>query len=182
MYDAAMFYAPHAQKPATPLPNRFILGTIHRAENTDSPENMNGILQGLENISTQIPVVIPLHPRTRNILQKSHYDFEHSELHFIDPVGYFEMIHLLQNCELVVTDSGGVQKEAFFFKKHCVILREETEWVELVQHGYNAIAGTRTDKIIHTVQTMMGKEADFSRPLYGDAHAGDKIVETLLQA
>ena len=182
MYDAAMFYAPHAQKPAVEIPEKFILCTIHRAENTDSQENIKSILQGLEEIGAQIPIIIPLHPRTKNILHRLHFNFDQSPIHFIDPVGYFEMIYLLQHCALVVTDSGGVQKEAFFFQKNCVILREETEWVELVQQGYNAIAGTHPQNIVQTIQEFLDRKMDFSMPLYGDAHAGEKIVKTLLQA
>lgn len=109
------------------------------------------------------------------------YDFEKSHIHFIEPVGYLEMIALLSNCSLVMTDSGGLQKEAYFFKKPCVTLREETEWVELVNAGCNTLVGSDTNKIINAVEKMiLLPESNFNQNLYGDGNAGKEIVETLL--
>jgi UDP-GlcNAc3NAcA epimerase len=103
------------------------------------------------------------------------------ELHvdLVDPVGYFDMIELLKNCKLVLTDSGGLQKEAFFFKKHCVTMRDETEWVELVENGYNVLVGADTENILSSAAHMMQKTSDFSNPLYGDGEAGEKILSAL---
>ncbi len=180
MYDAALFYKSKAHKPQTNLPNNFILCTIHRAENTDNPQKMSSIFSALEELSHNTPVVIPIHPRTRAILKKSCYNFAESGITFIDPVGYFEMIWLITNSQLIMTDSGGLQKEAYFFGKKCVTLREQTEWVELVDCGCNILAGSDTQTIVSSVNEMLSRNADFSTPLYGDGHSGELIVKTLL--
>ena len=148
MQDAAIFYAAKAEEKSTVLKTidlpSFILATIHRQENTDNPENLKRIIDGLNAIHKQIPVVVPLHPRTRNILAQN---YQLPDFTIIDPVGYFDMIMLLKSCEMVITDSGGVQKEAFFFGKHCITLREQTEWVELVENGFNILVGSDTSKL-----------------------------------
>lgn len=179
MYDAAMFYAPQAQKQETNLPEKYILCTMHRAENTDNSEILKGIVSALEQIATNISVIIPLHPRTKAKLTALDYDFENSPIRFIAPVGYLEMIYLLQHCDLVMTDSGGLQKEACFFQKNCVTLRNETEWVELVQNGFNQIAGTCPSDIVKSVQLMLSHKPDFSIALYGSGNAGGTIAKTL---
>ena len=122
MQDAAIFYSELAQKPELNLPKQFILATIHRAENTDEPKRLTSIFNALSVISNEIPIILPLHPRTKKIISNSQLKTNNSQLIFIDPVGYLEMIYLLQNCSLVMTDSGGLQKEAFFFEKPCVTL------------------------------------------------------------
>ena len=125
MQDAAIYYAARAEQKSSILQQialpKFVLATIHRQENTDSPENLRHIIAGLNEINRQTPVLVPLHPRTRNILAQLNIV---PEFKLIDPVGYFDMIMLLKSCELVITDSGGVQKEAFFFGKHCITLRD----------------------------------------------------------
>src|SRR5690606_17553315 len=108
------------------------LSTVHRAENTDNVEAVKGMFGALEEISKETPVILPLHPRTKNKLESYNYNFSQSSIKFIEPVGYLEMVYLLKNCDAVMTDSGGLQKEAYFFKKQCLTLREETEWIELV--------------------------------------------------
>jgi UDP-GlcNAc3NAcA epimerase len=97
----------------------------------------------------------------------------------IDPVGYLEMIYLLENCMLVMTDSGGLQKEAFFFKKPCITMRDETEWVELVEHGFNSLTGAETPKIIHVYRKVTQANYDFQVQLYGDGKTGERIVKIL---
>ncbi len=179
MYDAAMFYASQSRKPSEPIPDKYILCTIHRAENTDDPETLKGIFAALEQISQTIPVLIPLHPRTKAKLANIDYDFSKSAIRFIAPVGYLEMIYLLQHCDLVMTDSGGLQKEAYFFQRNCVTLRMETEWIELVTNGFNSIAGIKTNDIVKAAHNMMTKKSDFSTALYGDGHSGEKIVQEL---
>lgn len=128
MLDVALFYKERATKPKDSLPEQFVLCTVHRAENTDDVDRLKSIFESLEIISKTTPVVLPLHPRTKSKLISIDYDFDNSKIKFINPVGYFEMIWLLQNCSFVMTDSGGLQKEAFFFKKQCITLRDETEW------------------------------------------------------
>ena len=182
MYDAALFYSGSARPPQTELPDHFILCTIHRAENTDTPEILTAMMTALEKVSKrELPVVLPLHPRTRARLDEMGYDRAASPIRFIEPVGYFEMVWLLQHCSLVMTDSGGVQKEAFFFRRPCVTLRNETEWVELVAGGYNRLAGTAPSEILSATETMLSAAPDYSVPLYGDGKSGEMIVEKLMQ-
>ncbi|MBR0077737.1 MAG: UDP-N-acetylglucosamine 2-epimerase, partial [Bacteroidales bacterium] len=140
------------------------------------------LIQGLEAVSEkQLPVVLPLHPRTRAKLDALGYDRAASPIRFIEPVGYFEMVWLLQHCSLVMTDSGGVQKEAFFFRRPCVTLRNETEWVELVAGGYNRLTGSRPDEITAAAEAMLAARPDYSVPLYGDGKSGEAIVKKLME-
>lgn len=183
MQDAALFYTSKAVQPILPLPDNFILATVHRAENTDNVEKLTSIFRALEKISQQIMVIIPLHPRTRQKLSTLHFDFNNSAIRFIDPVGYLEMVWMLKNCSLVMTDSGGLQKEAYFFHKYCVTLRTETEWVELTEHGFNVIAGWQEEPILDCFNQMHSKKnSEFNTSLYGNGHAGEKIIEELLKA
>jgi UDP-GlcNAc3NAcA epimerase len=182
MLDAGMFYAQRSKERAT-LPSEFfegdfILCTLHRAENTDDKERLTSIVNALNTIHESTRVVMPLHPRTSGLIEK--YGLE-LKVDLIDPVGYFDMIELLKNCSLVMTDSGGLQKEAYFFEKNCVTMRDETEWVELVENGFNLLSGANGALIIEHTQTMLSKASDFSSQLYGDGHAGEQIVETLLE-
>ena len=181
MQDAAIFYSSKAQKPQTEIPSHFILATVHRAENTDDFAKLSTIFNALNELAKQHGLVLPLHPRTKQKLQQIHFDFDHSNIQFINPVGYLEMIYLLKNCKLVMTDSGGLQKEAYFFRKPAVTLREETEWVELTQHGFNKIAGSNNSQIIENAEFMLSKtDFNFDLNLYGNGIAGKTIVETLL--
>ena len=179
MYDAALFYQSKATKPNANIPAKYILCTVHRAENTDNSDNLKNIFNAIEEISKTTPVVIPIHPRTQKILKASNYNFAESNITFINPVGYFEMIWLINNSLLVMTDSGGLQKEAYFFKKKCVTLREQTEWIELVNCGCNVIAGTSSKNILDSVSQMLLATPSFSEPLYGDGNAGRDIIDTL---
>lgn len=177
MLDAALFYAPMSKKPQIELPEKFILSTIHRAENTDDPQRLKAIFEALSEISKQIPIVLPLHPRTKKII--GNYKLETTNLQIIEPVGYFEMVHLLQNCEMVMTDSGGLQKEAYFFAKLCITLRDETEWVELVENGFNKLVGADKNKIIKAFNEMFLKKINFNKNLYGNGFASQKIINEL---
>lgn len=180
MQDAALFYSNKAQKPESDIPDKFILCTIHRAENTDNPEAFKNIFEALDEITKITPVVMPLHPRTRNKLHSMAYNFTASAITFIEPVGYLKMVWLLQNCQIVITDSGGLQKEAYFFKKQCLTLREETEWVELVEGGYNQICGSNKTKIFSTLDKARNQlKRNFEKNHYGDGKAGEKIINSL---
>lgn len=181
MYDAALYYRSKAVKPNIVVPEKFILCTIHRAENTDNVNNLNEIFSALETIAKDVPILIPIHPRTKNILLKNNYNFNDSKIQFISPVGYFEMIWLITNSALVLTDSGGLQKEAYFFGKKCVTLRKQTEWVELIEHGCNVLVGTDFSKIIAGTNSMLASHPDFSAKLYGDGQTGKKIIDKLLE-
>ena len=181
MQDAALYYAQKAEQKSVILSKlnspEFVLATFHRQENTDSPQNLKGIIDGLNAINKQIPVIVPLHPRTRNILNAQKIV---PEFTVIEPVGYFDMILLLKNCKMVVTDSGGVQKEAYFFKKKCIILRPETEWVEIVAHGSAILADADTNRIIEAYRTLQAKTFTEYPEYYGDGKAAQSILKSLL--
>ena len=182
MQDAAIYYAAKAEQKSDILKtlnfDRFVLGTIHRQENTDSPENLRNIIYGLNEINRQTPVIVPIHPRTRNILAQLNIV---PEFKLIDPIGYFDMIMLLKSCDLVITDSGGVQKEAFFFGKHCITLREQTEWVELVENGFNILVGSDSEKLNQAFEFFKTKKTDFSVDLYGKGQAAERAAKEIIK-
>ena len=157
--------------------NNFILATIHRQENTDNLDHLKAIFKGLEEINKQYKVILPLHPRTRAILEKNNLNYA---ITTIPPVGYFDMLELLKHCKMVVSDSGGLQKEAFFNKKHCIIVREETEWVELVEHRFAKIVGSDTKQILKAFETFKNSTTDFSKNLYGN-HVGENIYSEIIK-
>jgi UDP-GlcNAc3NAcA epimerase len=179
MFDAALYYRKHARKLDFDLPERFILATVHRSENTDDPTRLTNIICGLEKAGKKIPVVVPLHPRTRKCMDQFDLQPNPEQVWLIEPVGYLNMIYLLEHCSLVLTDSGGLQKEAYFFRKPCVTFREETEWVELVEHGFNRLVGADPDQIMQAVTEAVGIRVNFDQYLYGDGKAGEKIVNFL---
>lgn len=182
MKDAVEFYGENSHEKSSIISdlklksNEFVLATIHRQENTDSIENLKSIFEGLEKINTEKTVVIPLHPRTKSILEKNKLNYN---ITVIDPVGYFDMLELLKNCNCVITDSGGLQKEAFFNKKHCIIAREETEWVELVSNNFAKIVGSNTDEIIKAFEHFQSAKTNFDLELYGNM-VGEKIYKEIL--
>lgn len=178
MQDSALLFAPNAKKPNNlRIDHDFVLATLHRAENTDNPTRLTNIVDALNTIHQTIaPVVLPLHPRTKKILSQHHLELN---VHIIEPVGYFEMIWLLTHCSLVLTDSGGVQKEAFFFQKPCVTMRDQTEWVELVEIGANQLVGANRQAIIHAVKNNAHKLIEDPDHLYGGGKAADNIVKLL---
>jgi UDP-GlcNAc3NAcA epimerase len=185
MFDAALFYRERAK--AGPIvanlldryKDGFYLATVHRQENTDNPQRLRSIMAALEEIAERVPVVLPLHPRTRKYLLDLGLDMKWVTC--IEPVGYFDMVCLLDKCRAVFTDSGGVQKEAYFFHKPCITLRDETEWVELVEHKFNLLVGADRDRIIDAEQHFVAQDRDFSIPLYGNGKAGDKIIELIIR-
>lgn len=180
MQDAALFYESKAQKPTFDIPENFILATIHRAENTDDISRLTDIFEAFEELTKTISVVLPLHPRTKQKLTTLNYNLSESSIYFIEPVGYLEIVYLLKNCCLVMTDSGGLQKEAYFFKKPCITLREETEWVELVENGFNILTGSDKNKINNAFTQLLNKEISFDIDLYGNGKACKRIVKELL--
>ena len=179
MKDAARQFAPLMRAPKTDLPERYVLCTFHRAENVDNPQTLKQLLYALELTCQTIPVVCPLHPHTRKSMEAIGYPVEKSPIRFIEPVGYLEMLYLLSHSVLVMTDSGGLQKEAYYMKKYCITLREETEWTELVGCGYNHVVGTEPMNILQTVQNLMDVPPVFPIALYGDGHAAEIIARTL---
>jgi UDP-GlcNAc3NAcA epimerase len=179
MYDVALYYSQFSAKRSTLISDLkieekpFILATLHRQENTDDLVRLNSIISALNILSSDYKIVLPVHPRTRKILQN-----ENIKLNFepIEPVGYFDMIELLKHCKMVITDSGGVQKEAFFFEKHCLVIRDETEWTELVDLKYNFIVGSGTNKILNTFVEVAKTSVKFDVKLYGVGNAAEKIA------
>ncbi|GAB6072767.1 UDP-N-acetylglucosamine 2-epimerase (non-hydrolyzing) [Venenivibrio stagnispumantis] len=193
MYDVALYYKQFAKKPLSlftihyhsplsTITNHFILCTIHREENTDNIERLKNIFEAIEEISKEIPVILPLHPRTKKIIENN--NINPKNVITIEPVSYLEMIWLLDNCKMVMTDSGGLQKEAYFFKKPCITLRDETEWVELVEIGANILAGAEKEKILGAYRKFTNNlpltTNHYPLNLYGDGRASGKIVGELI--
>jgi UDP-GlcNAc3NAcA epimerase len=178
MYDAALYYQKKARRPlGSTHEENFILATVHRAENTDDPVRLGCIMEALRRLAEDRPVILPLHPRTRSRIVLHGIDV--GRITMLDPVGYLEMLWLLQNCEVVVTDSGGLQKEAYFFGKPCVITRDQTEWVELVESGWNVLVGAANPSDI------IQRTSDFIPPvtsptIFGDGHAGERVASLLV--
>lgn len=178
MQDSALLFSQLAQRPLNlEIENGFVLATLHRAENTDDPSRLAAIVGALNQVHTTIaPVLLPLHPRTKGMIAKLGLDLK---VKTVDPVGYLEMIWLLQHCGIVLTDSGGVQKEAFFFGKACVTMRDQTEWIELVACGANVLVGSDAGLIIKAVQDNYGRLVSDPHNLYGGGHASVKIAQHL---
>ena len=168
--------------------NGYVLATIHRDNNTDSQERLTSIFQALLDIADRdgVKIVIPLHPRTKKLLPlnltPSVYERlkESERVSIIPPASFFEIIELERHARLVMTDSGGVQKEAFFFARPCVILRPETEWVEIVEHKAGILADADYDRILNAYQELTGKPVTFP-PLFGNGKAAETILETILE-
>lgn len=178
MQEGAIFYKNLARKPSCDIKNDFILCTIHRAENTDDEVRLRNIFEALKRIGNEKQVILPLHPRTKKTVENLKLNIQNLTL--IDPVGYLEMIWLIDNCSLVMTDSGGLQKEAYFFEKPCITLRDETEWVELVECGANILAGADKEKILEAYKNYKSLTADkLPQNLYGGGNASQKIVQYL---
>lgn len=183
MQDGAIFYKDLAQKPSGfMISEDYVLCTIHRAENTDDYARLTSIFDALHEISQTKQVILPLHPRTKKIIQDLEVNIE--KLTIIDPVGYLNMVWLIDNCSFVMTDSGGLQKEAYFFSKPCITLRDETEWVELVKAGTNVLAGAHKTKIIEAYKLVSNRfEKDiFEHKLYGGGMASEKIIKFLVES
>lgn len=183
MFDAAEYYKAHSRKPVWFdalgfVINEFVLCTTHRAENTDDRARMHAILNGLK--EAELPVILPLHPRTRNRLQQMNLQLP-SNIKAVDPVGYLEMVWLEANCKLIATDSGGVQKEAYFHKKRCVTLRDETEWVELVSGGFNKLVGVNSTLIARSIKNSVNPPNFNEHEMYGDGNASKKILDLLFK-
>ena len=181
MYDAALHYSKKSAIKSKFINNLeiskpFILATLHRQENTDNLQNLSSIIEAFNELNKKYKIILPLHPRTKKIIAQADLKLN---LKVIDPVGYFDMIELIKHCSLVMTDSGGLQKEAYFFEKNCVTLREETEWTELVHSGYNVLTGANKDSIIKEAKRMLAQSADFKDKLYGEGNASMRIAESL---
>jgi UDP-GlcNAc3NAcA epimerase len=177
MLDAAMLFGNAAQAPAGLERDRgFILATVHRAENTDDMGRLSQIVSALNELHAEFGVVLPLHPRTVAALARAGLTLT---ANVIPPVSYLEMLWLLRRCALVVTDSGGLQKEAYFHGKSCVTLRDTTEWVELLDIGAAILAGAEQDQIVTAARGVFGREVECNVHLYGGGRASDDIAKAL---
>lgn len=181
MYDAALFYSEFSSSKSNIVKQlglaEFALCTIHRAENTDDINNLRNIFSALNEANKSLRIVLPLHPRTKKIVMENNIPLD---ITVIEPVGYFDMLELLKNCKIAITDSGGLQKEAYFFKKNCITLRKETEWTELVDNGFNILAGADAQKIQSSISQMISKKNNYGISLYGQGDASKKIIAHIL--
>ena len=180
MYEGVMHFSKQSRKPSelnhTDLDN-YVLATIHRAETTDNIENLKSVVGALNSINESKPVIVPIHPRTGSIIKDNNIEVS---FQMINPVGYLEMIWLIQNCSLVITDSGGLQKEAYFFEKRCLTTRTETEWVELVESGNNVLVAYEVNKILSEVNAP--RKFNPSGKFYGDGNTSELIIKALIAA
>ncbi len=193
MYDNSLHFADIAEEKTDiiqrmELANKpFILATIHRDSNTDHPERLSAVFSALMRLSMECQVVLPLHPRTSKLLKTNLKEdlqaqiFNSQSIHLIPPVSFLEMIALERHAQLVMTDSGGVQKEAYFFKKPCIILRPETEWVEIVQTGNAILADADESRITQAWQHFKGNPPTTFPEIFGDGHAAEFMLEKMLK-
>ena len=188
MYDNSMYFSAMADVQSDIIERlglryrQFVLATIHRPANTDNPENLRSIFRALNDIAEQhqMDVVLPLHPRTRKIMENEGMNgLMNERVRIIEPASFFEIIRLEKNAAIVMTDSGGVQKEAFFYGTPCVILRPETEWVEIVEAGAGIIADADYERIMAAYEQLVNKPVQFPA-LFGDGHASEKIISEIL--
>ena len=188
MYDVSLYYQKRLREEqakgvvrplgwAETLPQQFILMTVHRAENTDDARRLGGIMEGLRRLP--LPVIWPVHPRTAKVMQTLGIDVP-ANIRMVEPVGYYDMLALEMQSSLIITDSGGVQKEAYFVKKPCITLRDQTEWVETAADGWNLLAGTDPQKIVTAFEQITTHPPLAQQTHYGNGHAARKIVEILI--
>lgn len=182
MLDANLANRPLARQKSTLLsqlelaPEKYSLVTVHRAANTDDPVRLANIVKALSQVGET--VIFPVHPRTRGALQKLDVQFG-DNVRLIEPVGYYDMMVLEENARIIATDSGGVQREAYFMKKPCLTLRDETEWTETVQVGWNKLVGVNVETILNEWKNFTPPAEQ--PPIFGDGTAGEKIAELLGQ-
>lgn len=180
MYDAVLRALPRAERipsPVEPLglePGRYLLATVHRAENTDDPRRLAAVVECLG--AVREPIVFPVHPRTAKALERTGLRLPEN-VRVIDPVGYLTMLRLLRDARAVLTDSGGLQKEAFWLETPCITLRDETEWVETVDAGWNRITGVAPERVCRALAEPW--PAGGVPPVYGDGSAAQRIVALL---
>jgi UDP-N-acetylglucosamine 2-epimerase len=200
MYDSILYYSELAEKKSSiledldlltfkgsPRPQsairipHYYLATLHRAENTDNPKRLKSILKALNKIGKDVPVILPLHPRTKKMMKTFHFFPETQGIKLIDPVSYLDMLTLEKNAKAILTDSGGVQKEAYWFGVPCFTLRDETEWMETIQSGWNILVGSEMKTIVDEVRRRKGRKSPLKkRGIFGDGKASEKIVQIIV--
>jgi UDP-GlcNAc3NAcA epimerase len=199
MHDSILYYSKIAETKSTILKDlglvaegfgnphsailipQYYLATLHRAENTDDPKRLKSILKAFDKISKDIPVILPLHPRTKKMMQTFRLQPKNKKVKLIDPASYLDMLMLEKHARVILTDSGGVQKEAYWFRVPCITLREVTEWGYTVREGWNTISGWRTAEIVRTVQRIPDQKKMRRRGDRGKQTASEKIVHQLFE-
>ena len=192
MYDNSLFFRDKAKIKSNILEkysliaDNYILSTVHRDHNTDEPQKINAIFEALLTIADEVPIVLPLHPRTKKmlnrtenkaLLQRIEY---HKGIFLIPPVSFFDVIQLEQHAQMVITDSGGVQKEAYYFQKPCIILRPQTEWVEIVETGQGYLADADLNRILDAYESYKTNKFDQFPAIFGDGKAAEFICQKIL--
>lgn len=177
MKDGVNFYKNLSVKPKFDIKSNYVLATIHRAENTDNIDRLSSIVEALNEINIDKQVILPLHPRTRKILEQNSIKMEFT---VVEPVGYLQMVWLIDNCDLVMTDSGGLQKEAYMFSKPCITLRDETEWIELLEDNCNVLVGANKQAILTAYKNNVPIKFK-QQGLYGNGKASEIIIKELLE-
>jgi len=198
MYDSILYYSGLAEEKAPILKDlglltvktqnsklithNYYLATLHRAENTDDPKKLKSIFGALNEIGEKTPVILPLHPRTKKMMKVYRLFSKYKNIKFIEPVSYLDMLQLEKNAKAILTDSGGVQKESYWFGVPCFTLREETEWVETIKSKWNSLVGTEAKRIVKKVRHMERRGRYLKRHgLFGDGKASQKIVRILIR-
>jgi UDP-GlcNAc3NAcA epimerase len=189
MYDVALYYKARAkdeskiQEKLKILPGCYVLATCHRADNTDDLNRLSEILKGLASTAKKMPVILPLHPRTRKLIQDFQLENLLTSLIVTDPLPFLDMVALEQDAALIITDSGGVQKEAFFYDVPCITMRDETEWVETVSLGWNKLVGANAANLTQAVDQYLNEKPKLTlfKP-YGNGSASNTILNCLIQS
>ena len=187
MFDVALHYQERAKAGSQILKalnfqeKGFALATCHRAENTDDPARLEGIVSALAEFSVELPVVFPLHPRTRKLIQQYGLDKYLERLITVEPLSFLDMVALEQAAKIILTDSGGVQKEAFFYSVPCVTMRDETEWLETVSLGWNTLVGAHRDRILAAARNALEHKGQITERPYGFGDSAAKIVNSVLR-
>ena len=178
MFDALKLFTSTLNE-AKPNEFPFALCTLHRAENTDDVDRLKDLCESLNTIAKELQIILPLHPRTKKRIAGEGIVFN-SNVKILDPLSYIDFINYMKHSEIVISDSGGIQKEAYFLHKNCIVLREETEWTELIKSKNNILTGTTKQKIIKAFKNRKSLNQDFNDPIYGKGKTAELIIKTLL--
>jgi UDP-GlcNAc3NAcA epimerase len=193
MHDSILYYSKIAEQKTSilndldflaPYASRltdYYLATLHRAENTDDPQRLKSILKAFDEISKEAPVILPLHPRTKKMMQTFRLQPKNRKVKLIDPASYLDMLMLEKHARAILTDSGGVQKEAYWLRVPCITLREVTEWGYTVREGWNTLSGWRTEEIVRAVQRIPERKKMRRRGDGEKQTASEKIVHQLFE-
>ena len=162
------------------MPDPYAVLTVHRADNTDDSQRLQAILEAAQHIARDgMAVIFPMHPRTKQAIESSSLAPLLADLITVDPISYYDMLLVVREAAVVLTDSGGVQREAFMLGRPCVTLRQETEWVELLETGLSVLGGTDPQEILEAVERVKGGVVRESISPYGDGHAAERIISAI---